>query len=782
MKRHTGLWLIGAILVVSGTAKAVTLIAARSAPPPTQLAVAVGELAMAVWLVSGWRPGLARAAAFVGFSAFLGTSLVKAFAGEESCDCFGDLTVSPWFTVVLDAAILLGLGLDARWHGMRAIAGEGGLRLGVGLAIVAGLAGAGFAWRNLAVPMTDDGTIDAAAKRVVLAPADWVGKRLPLLPHIDIGPKLGRGDWIVMLYHWQCDGCRRYLPQYVGLARSLADVSGGMKLALVELPPLESDVVGGGSSAVVRGRLSPAKTWVVRLPHFLRLHDGIVDVATDAPEDLLQYPTAAADGRGRVRPPAQTSGPPPSDFPDYRQIRRNAYLSEIACGPLALLAVLQNLGVGLSVEEAERLLDEAGDRGTDMLSLRDLARRHGLHGLGVAVTPRRLRQLGQHAIVHLNGVGFAAVTGFEDDGVRVVYPLRPPGVIPDDLFEKSFGDEGRALLLSRAPLDYRRLGLDPPEADARTGGPRLQLATSMVTAGRVFRQKWYATLQLTNVGDAPLAIEGVKASCPSCFTASVDATTVPPGGATTLRLAGTADQLGGFLHSVELSTNQPNTKVVRVPVRGYVEQPVGFEKPALMLKNMLPGQSTEAFVNMDIPKAIAASNLRVSVPDSAPLEAAVREGPDGRISLSVRWKGFAKVGWHHYRLSVRDGLSDDAVPAPFHVAVEVVPALSVFPASAVVSDTEAATKWQRRFTVVARGKSTIAPEIWWDDSSLQDALSVRCHPERHGTWTVCVEPSAVRGGQPLRRKATLTVRSPLGESRVTITVGDRRLMTLLPEE
>src|SRR5205823_5070246 len=57
-------------------------------------------------------------------------------------------------------------------------------------------------------------------------------------------------------------------------------------------------------------------------------------------------------------------------FPDYRKIRREMFLKEIACGPLALMKLLQDFGVPLGEDEAEDLLAEAGDKGIDMLRLK----------------------------------------------------------------------------------------------------------------------------------------------------------------------------------------------------------------------------------------------------------------------------------------------------------------------------------------------------------------------------------------------------------------------------
>jgi hypothetical protein len=73
------------------------------------LALAEFELFLGAWLLMGYRPSAARRCALASFTCFLGFSLASALAGEQSCSCFGNLAVSPWFALTTDVAAVSAL-------------------------------------------------------------------------------------------------------------------------------------------------------------------------------------------------------------------------------------------------------------------------------------------------------------------------------------------------------------------------------------------------------------------------------------------------------------------------------------------------------------------------------------------------------------------------------------------------------------------------------------------------------------------------------------------------
>jgi uncharacterized membrane protein YphA (DoxX/SURF4 family) len=64
------------------------------------------ELFFGIWLIFGLLPKLTWLATVACFSVFTLVTLYKALSGEESCGCFGTVTVNPWVTLVFDLTVL----------------------------------------------------------------------------------------------------------------------------------------------------------------------------------------------------------------------------------------------------------------------------------------------------------------------------------------------------------------------------------------------------------------------------------------------------------------------------------------------------------------------------------------------------------------------------------------------------------------------------------------------------------------------------------------------------
>jgi hypothetical protein len=132
----------GLVLVFSSAAKGMHLASDPFATGPALLSrglsvgLVVGELGLGLWLLAGVLPSSARSVAVCCFGLFFAVSLEKAVAGEVSCACFGNLTVTPWLTAALDAGLVVALlvgGVPAAPPAPLRRAGLVGL-LGVGLA------------------------------------------------------------------------------------------------------------------------------------------------------------------------------------------------------------------------------------------------------------------------------------------------------------------------------------------------------------------------------------------------------------------------------------------------------------------------------------------------------------------------------------------------------------------------------------------------------------------------------------------------------------------------
>jgi len=108
-RQHGFRLLIAAVLIFSALLKAHDITNQSDVAKvfsPIDVATISLELILACFLVNGWYPRFCGVAVIFTFAAFAGTSLARAIRGEPSCGCFGKLTINPWFTVTLDAAVL----------------------------------------------------------------------------------------------------------------------------------------------------------------------------------------------------------------------------------------------------------------------------------------------------------------------------------------------------------------------------------------------------------------------------------------------------------------------------------------------------------------------------------------------------------------------------------------------------------------------------------------------------------------------------------------------------
>lgn len=616
------------------------------------------ELALGLWLISWTYPKPARMASLVAFAAFAAASLIQVLSGESSCGCFGKVVIKPLYTLLFDLAALAVLWRwgpqatsDVRSHFFR-------LTASAFLFLLMGVSAALIMSSFTAAILTKEGEIVGDNATVVLEPETWSGQRFPLLKHIDIGERLERGSWMALLYRDECPVCRAEIEKYAQLARASDGQPDAPRLALIEVPPYGTEAVGADFSGV-RGRLNDARDWFVETPVVVQLKDGNVTRVRAAQRRPLWAWTSdktdktAVTGTpaghlsrewrellSPVKPSQSVSG-----FPDYRRARRERFLSQIACGPMSLVAVLRYLDVPLTEEETESIRAAAGMKGANLLQLKGLAESHGLSALGVEVTPEKLKRMGLPAIVHLSGIGFAAALDYESEGIRLVYPLQPPRLVSDEDFTKAFGKTGRALLLSRKLLSPSSLGLGQPQERPVCDGPTLRLEQSAISVGCIHVQDWDASLVLHNDGKRMLRIKEVVPSC-SCMKVAVEHDALPAGQSTTLRVKGMANAPGGFTHAIVLVTNQSEQSIVKVPVRGYVEPPVFLEQPALQMENVVENQSAQGEVALGLAGDIGFDSVQVTIPKGAPLAAEVYESADGSLRLRLRWQGSARSGWY----------------------------------------------------------------------------------------------------------------------------------------
>jgi len=151
---------------------------------------------------------------------------------------FGLAEVNPWITLfAVDLPCLAALvvfrvrhGEIFEWPALPRFAAT----VAVGV-LVLGVAGPVLAFNEAA---------RVSLRYEVLEPGEWVGKKLPILEQIDIGERLRAGNWLVLLYHYDCPGCAEAIPMYEQMARNLAGNGGRAFLD----SRLRGNDKGGGSN------------------------------------------------------------------------------------------------------------------------------------------------------------------------------------------------------------------------------------------------------------------------------------------------------------------------------------------------------------------------------------------------------------------------------------------------------------------------------------------------------------------------------------------------------
>jgi hypothetical protein len=251
------------------------------------IALAIAEIAFGCWLFVSMFPRATRCAALFCFLCLLGISLAKAVNGERSCGCFGPLSVSPWVTAGLDALVLAALA----WAKPETKANATGRPW----AAFALLSGASIAFTValifLASPaqLNANGNVEGNAATVALRPEEWIGQPCPLIPQMDIGSRLQRGEWVVLLHRAGCDVCREMMPRYLARVADSRKRSAGPGWALIEVPGEgESAAESWVAPGLLSGRLSETRRWVVQTPIILRLEDGVVTQVTHSLEEVRE--------------------------------------------------------------------------------------------------------------------------------------------------------------------------------------------------------------------------------------------------------------------------------------------------------------------------------------------------------------------------------------------------------------------------------------------------------------------------------------------------------------
>lgn len=248
----------------------------------------VGEFGFGAYLLSGVYAKASRWLGGLLFVALAIYSFWMAMSGAESCGCFGPIHIHPWWTFFIDLAVSIGIFIGPRERSMLSNASSHHFRLislvrfsksAIVITNCVLLATAVLWARNVRNEAAADSSFSQFNQSLsILQPQKWIGKQLPISRSIDVD--VSKGDWHIVLHRSDCPACQAAIPHFENLA------SHGTHVALIEIPPYGSSESHGNC---VDGHLFDDRTWFVRTPIEIDLHDGKV-IAID--DNLMRYSSA----------------------------------------------------------------------------------------------------------------------------------------------------------------------------------------------------------------------------------------------------------------------------------------------------------------------------------------------------------------------------------------------------------------------------------------------------------------------------------------------------------
>jgi len=255
------------------------------------LALITAELVIGGWFISGYKQRLVWAVALLIFSGFACYSAISIFLGHKTCGCFGRLAVNPHLTFLIDLfvvwVLLLCRPLDiffsrfsienapanAFTYGIHSIKRITSVRASVALCTIAiSTFSLDFVIGNFIRLERPE-----SSSTIVLQPEQWVGKRFPLIPQIDVGEQLSQGQWNVIIYHYDCPRCQQLIHDFDLHANAIRNPT---RLALIEVAPYRPTkytyALDHKAESSLCGRLTDAKEWFVATPLVITIQEGIV--------------------------------------------------------------------------------------------------------------------------------------------------------------------------------------------------------------------------------------------------------------------------------------------------------------------------------------------------------------------------------------------------------------------------------------------------------------------------------------------------------------------------
>lgn len=231
------------------------------------------ELGLGIWLVCGLFRKAAWLLGTISYLGFIGVTLFKALTGQASCGCFGVVQVNPWITLwLVDVPIFLLLAFF-RPKGEKLFPppwpkAAHFFAIAIPTFILLPMIEYTLITNKQAKPAAQDWVIKSATEEKTI----W-----PLLNDVDIADEIGKGVWVVFMYHNDCPTCKEVLPAYLEMQKSLAGNEDAINFAFIEMPPYEEGELQliPSDADITRGKLSNRKKWFLETPVVVVLNDGI---------------------------------------------------------------------------------------------------------------------------------------------------------------------------------------------------------------------------------------------------------------------------------------------------------------------------------------------------------------------------------------------------------------------------------------------------------------------------------------------------------------------------
>jgi hypothetical protein len=243
--------------------------------------VAISEVALASWLLSGLCRKWAATSAVMLFSVFAMVSLFKGIGGQSECGCFGHISVSPWISLLVSA---VSIGCLFLWRSSQnsMLAGNGrnpkvaqAVILGAGLLACVSL----FFIIDRFRPVVFAKSVSngaASGRVVVVDPVSWPGKPFPMSANIVDGERLKTGTYTLVFFNSECSLCHRLLSSI-----ELIEEKG--EIILVEVPPWPKYGFGEFTGRK-QLRLDNSCDWFIEIPVVVNVDEGLVETVWNREE------------------------------------------------------------------------------------------------------------------------------------------------------------------------------------------------------------------------------------------------------------------------------------------------------------------------------------------------------------------------------------------------------------------------------------------------------------------------------------------------------------------